>query len=1050
MVLLLMVATASRATVIRPAPGQSAALRCAVQDSVGLLWLGDSQGLLSWDGRHLTRLDSRDGWEGGAVGALAVDESGRLWVAADSGLYRRSEGFQRVELNSPVGLGRARGLLARGEAAWLATERGLLLRHERLGERVLLSGMDVTSLALLPQGDLVCGTADRGIYRFDAEGNPAAMRESYRRTLDEVASMALLDNGDLLLAGRQGRLAKLALLSSGSGDLQALPPRLAEAPGEQLVLRATPAGVLLGKGGAWRRWNGRELESYTLPKPVVGLPWPALLEWLPQVAWLKLEGRLETQIPARGMLAFQGERMALAWESTSPSGGLRPLQSCRVGETQWVLLAGDTGRRLLEVGPRGTREAARSWFPPDAKFQPTSICPEATSDGLLIGLGDCLLRVRANGLDTLTTELGANWLAPFDERSVLVAGPSGLALLEDGELKRLRVAEPVHHAIPDGFRGILAACGEHLLRLNELNELDTLDYPPALVGGSGQPGTSVRQLLTDSAGRIWLLGGRGLFLKARDDAPWTRPLAGLLGAGPRGEGGGESAEILSMAADAQGRLWLSTSQGTGWLVPDRLPPVVTLMQDLKELDQADSRLVLQVAAADPLGASTPLVRVRLDDQAWSAWRDPGPIAVEDLLPKGVRGGTYRLQIQAMDAWGNVSRQTLTLPLVLPEGLGRLPFAKRLFLLLALVATCVVATIFYPGRPGLIFSLVLGLSVGVWVYIYTTEPLLWWALPIILLLSSKLTTDQILSRKTRGKTPEPGLLDVVDLLRDFGHSGSSTRNLDRLLRSARNLYLDGMPDPEVLGRFQMARGVFLDLTAPSLDLLVQSLRRLNPGERPFQEAELERLATLVGDVTRLLATGGDPPPESAMEGLAFQLDQLERALAFTQHRVDLCISSAPLKVLDRVLEDRASEMAGVELILHCERETRHVLARLPVDKLQFVLDNLVDNALHWTREQGSRRLAIEVRERPSTLQIRVTDNGCGMPPEQHERIFDAGVSGRAAGGAGHGYGLYRSREIMARFGGRIVVEHSAPGQGSTFLLECKKVEPEGRQGEWNAS
>jgi signal transduction histidine kinase len=74
----------------------------------------------------------------------------------------------------------------------------------------------------------------------------------------------------------------------------------------------------------------------------------------------------------------------------------------------------------------------------------------------------------------------------------------------------------------------------------------------------------------------------------------------------------------------------------------------------------------------------------------------------------------------------------------------------------------------------------------------------------------------------------------------------------------------------------------------------------------------------------------------------------------------------------------------------------------------------------------------------------------MAPEQHERIFDAGVSGRESGGTAHGYGLYRSREIMARFGGRIAVEHSAPGQGSTFLLECKKVEPEGRQGEWNAS
>jgi signal transduction histidine kinase len=1047
LVLMLLTCTA-QATVLPPRPEQAAALRCAVQDSLGLLWLGDNQGLLSWDGRHLNRLDSRDGWEGGGVGALAVDEGGGLWVAADSGLFRRGKDFQRLELNSPVGLGKARSLLVKGEAAWLATERGLLLRHERLGERVLLSGMEVTCLALLPQGDLVCGTGDRGLYRFDAEGNPTAMPESYRRLVKSVSSLALVGEGDLLVAGREGAQPHLALLLGRNGALESLVLR-GGMTGSSITLHSTPGGVLAGHGSIWHRWNGRDFEAYSLPRPVLDLPWPTVLDWLPHLAWVKREGRLESQSPARGMLAFQGDRMALAWESTSPSGGLRPLQSCRVGDTQWVLLEGDMGRRLLEVGPRGTREPARSWLPPGVEFQPTSLCPEMDGEGLLIGMRDCLLQVKGGNLDTLTTELGAHWLVPFEGRSILVAGPAGLALLEEGELKRLRVSEPVHHAIPDGFHGILAACGQHLLRLNELDELDTLDYPQALGAVENFPGTQVRQLLTDSAGRIWLLGGKGLFLKSRDDAPWTRPLEGLLGSGPRGKDGGESAEILSMAADAAGRLWLSTSQGTGWLVPDRLPPVVTLLQDLKELDQADSRLVLQLAAADPLGASTPLVRVRLDDQPWSAWREAGPMAVEELLPKGVRGGTYRLQIQAMDAWGNVS-QTLNLPLVLPEGLGRLPFAKRLFLLLALVATCVTATFFYPGRPGLYFSLVLGVSVGVWVYFYTTEPLLWWALPVILGLSSKLTTDQLRSRQERTQPPEPGLLDVVDLLRDFGHSGSSTRNLDRLLRSARNLYLDGEADLEVLGRFQMARGVFLDLTAPSLELLVQSLRRLNPTERPFQETELDRLGALVGDVTRLLASGGDPPLESAMQGLAFQLDQLEQALAFTQHRVDLCISSSPLKVLDRVLEDRASELAGVELELRCERETRQVLARLPVDKLQFVLDNLVDNALHWTKDQSTRRLAIEVRERPSTLQIRVTDNGCGMAPEQHERIFDAGVSGRESGGTAHGYGLYRSREIMARFGGRIAVEHSAPGQGSTFLLECKKVEPEGRQGEWNAS
>jgi signal transduction histidine kinase len=341
---------------------------------------------------------------------------------------------------------------------------------------------------------------------------------------------------------------------------------------------------------------------------------------------------------------------------------------------------------------------------------------------------------------------------------------------------------------------------------------------------------------------------------------------------------------------------------------------------------------------------------------------------------------------------------------------------------------------------------LGLAVGVWVFVYTTEPHLWWALPFILGLSSKLTTDQWRTRRAKeAAAPEPGILDVVDLLREFGHSGSATRNLDRLLRSSRNLYLDGRPDPDVLPLFQSARGVFLDLTVPSLEQLLGALRRLSPAERPLEEEELNRLSENVAESCRRLEACGATPVEDQLQALAFVLDRLERTLVDTQHHVDLKISSPPLKVLDRVLEDRAADLAGVELQLHCERELRQVLVRLPVDRLQFILDNLVDNALHWMRGQPRQHLAIDVRERPSTLQLRVTDNGPGIPAERHERIFEAGVSGKdgAELGPTGGYGLYRSREILARFGGRLVVERSAPGEGSTFLLEVKKVEPEGR-------
>jgi signal transduction histidine kinase len=1047
---------AARALVVPPATLKPAELRAAALDSLGLLWIGAREGLYGWDGRHLSLLDARDGWEGGGAQALAVDAQGRLWVAADSGLIRRDETFQRVELASPVALGRGRALLAAEGVVWLATERGLLRWQEGQGERVLLSGIAATCLARLPGGELVCGTADHGLYRFDAQGNPAAMNESLQRVLDEVFSIVGLPDGDLLLLGRSAkREERLARLDLRRGELLPLPVQVPK--GSPLRLAAASGQVLLQAGPSWWRWADGALRPMSLPAPSLPLPLPELAGLLPQLCWLGAEGRLMLQNRATGMLVPQGEGMALAWESPAQPGGWRPLQTCQAAGSQWLLLGSEKGRRLLSLGPAGTRDFALSWLPPaEARdFHPATICPEPGGGALLIGLADHILRFDGRAAAPLPGSRGASWMTPFTAGAVLVAGPEGLALLEDGELSRLRVAEPVQLAVPDGVHGILAACDGHLLRLNELNELDTLAYPDSLAA-AGTPGRRLRQVLADAAGRVWLLGERGLYLRSREGAPWTRPLAGLLGSASGAGGADESGDILSMALDSRGRLWLSTSRGTGWLAPDRLPPVVALLQDQRELEQAQRSLTLRIGAADPLGVGpAPLVRLRLDDQPWGPWRPAGAVALEELLPPEARGGTFRLQVQALDAWGNLSRQTLSLPLVLPEGLGRLPFARRLFLLLAMVAISVVATIFYPGRPGLLFSLAAGLLVGAWLFFNTTEPHLWWALPIILVLSSWQMTGHLRQRAARAAAaPEPGILEVVDLLRDFGHSGSATRNIDRLLRSARNLYLDGRPDQEVNGRFQTARGVYLDLTAPSLEHLLAALRRLPASECPLEPDEQERLADQVKGAARLLESCGDPPGEAPLQELAFTLDRLEQGLAAAQHRVDLRISSSPLRVLDRVLEDRAAELAGVELQMRCEREVRHVLARLPVDKLQFILDNLVDNALHWMREQPAPRLGIDVRERPATLQVRVSDNGAGIAADQRERIFAAGVSGKQRAGKGTeadgGYGLYRSREILARFGGRLVVEESAPGLGSTFLLEIKKVEPEGRQGAWNAS
>lgn len=103
------------------------------------------------------------------------------------------------------------------------------------------------------------------------------------------------------------------------------------------------------------------------------------------------------------------------------------------------------------------------------------------------------------------------------------------------------------------------------------------------------------------------------------------------------------------------------------------------------------------------------------------------------------------------------------------------------------------------------------------------------------------------------------------------------------------------------------------------------------------------------------------------------------------------------------------------------------------RLRIILNNLIANAIKYHPRDGSRTPQLEVVStlRDGGICLDVTDNGAGIDPALHQRIFEMFYRGDSQS-SGSGLGLYIAREAAEKIQARIHVQ-SEPGAGSTFTV-----------------
>ena len=138
-----------------------------------------------------------------------------------------------------------------------------------------------------------------------------------------------------------------------------------------------------------------------------------------------------------------------------------------------------------------------------------------------------------------------------------------------------------------------------------------------------------------------------------------------------------------------------------------------------------------------------------------------------------------------------------------------------------------------------------------------------------------------------------------------------------------------------------------------------------------------------------------------------------------------------------LERPQCSVAGIKLVSDFQAD----LPRATADphRLGQVLMNLLANARQaMEAAEKGQSLTVRTRQRGNMVEIRVVDDGPGIPEDVRAKIFDWFFTTKPPG-EGTGLGLAVSREILQAHGGNLRLEDT-PGGGATFVLEIPRERP----------
>ena len=219
-------------------------------------------------------------------------------------------------------------------------------------------------------------------------------------------------------------------------------------------------------------------------------------------------------------------------------------------------------------------------------------------------------------------------------------------------------------------------------------------------------------------------------------------------------------------------------------------------------------------------------------------------------------------------------------------------------------------------------------------------------------------------------------------------------------------------------------------------------------------EKEFLKNTISDISHQLKTplaalniyngllqDGDMELSAVKEFADLSEQELDRIEILVQNLLKITKLDAGAIVLEKTTENVADMMRDIELhfAYRARQEKKEIILSgsdhlslfCDRDWLNEAIDNIVKNAFDHTESGATIRVAWN--ELPSGVQIVITDNGCGIHPEDIHHIFKRFYRSRFSKDTqGIGLGLPLAKAIIEAHGGLIEVE-SELGIGTSFIM-----------------